>query len=206
MEKAREGFAVWLTGLPCSGKSTIAGILAGELESRRCPVEVFDGDVVRRWLTRGLTFSREDRDENVRRIGFVSQLLTKHGVGVIVAAISPYRAVRDEVRSSIKNFVEIYVGASVDTCIRRDVKGMYKRALAGELKHFTGIDDPYEPPLRPDLVLDTESDSPMQSAARVLWLLEERNLVSSLPADVSSQRGDGAGKHRVDPACARTQS
>jgi len=197
MHRPKEGFTLWLTGLPCSGKSTLAAIVAKELDRRQCSVEVLDGDVVRRCLTRGLGFSREDRDENIRRIGFVSQLLSRHGVAVIVAAISPYRALRDEVRATINNFIEVYVKASIDVCIQRDVKGMYKKALAGELEHFTGIDDPYEPPLNPELDLDTEAESPAGSAARILSLLVGKGLVDSSRPDLAPEGKDGVGKRHL---------
>ena len=197
MEKTKEGFTLWLTGLPCSGKSTLAAMIAAELGSRNRSIEVLDGDIVRRCLTKGLGFSREDRDENIRRIGFVSQLLSRHGVAVIVAAISPYRAVRDEIRASIGNFIEVYLRASVDTCIRRDVKGMYKKALAGELKHFTGIDDPYEPPLNAELILDTEMESPGESAAHILSWLQQSGLVAPLRLDVIPKGTDPTHKSRL---------
>jgi adenylyl-sulfate kinase len=144
-----------------------------ELRKRGVGVEVLDGDVVRTHLCKGLGFSKEDRDENIRRIGFVCGLLTRHGAAAIAAAISPYRAVRDEARSSIGNFVEVYVKASVETCIQRDVKGLYRKALAGEIKGFTGVDDPYEPPLQPELTIETEKEPPADSAARILQKLED---------------------------------
>src|SRR5215469_10729739 len=139
MNLKNRGFTLWFTGLPCSGKTTLAELVAKELEQRGRGVEILDGDVVRTKLTKGLGFSKEDRDENIRRIGFVCELLSKHGAIAISAAISPYRAVRDEVRSKIANFIEVYVAAPVEMCIQRDVKGMYKKALAGEITHFTGI-------------------------------------------------------------------
>lgn len=181
MKRANKGFTLWFTGLPCSGKSTLASIVAKELERRGRGVEVLDGDVVRTHLTKGLGFSREDRDENIRRIGFVCRLLSKHGVAAVAAAISPYRAVRNELRSSIENFVEVYVKTSLETCIRRDVKGMYKKALAGELKNFTGIDDPYESPANPELVIETEGTPPAECATRIMALLEQLGLVERLP-------------------------
>jgi len=141
-------------------------------------VEVLDGDVVRTNLTKGLGFSKEDRDENVRRIGFVCGLLSKHGAVAISAVIAPYRSVRDEVRSRIDTFVEIYVSTPLEICIERDVKGMYKKALAGEIRNFTGVDDPYEPPLNPEVVIDTQRESPRESAARVLLKLEHMRLIA----------------------------
>jgi adenylyl-sulfate kinase len=181
MAKANKGFTLWFTGLPCSGKSTLAKLVAEELQRRGRGVEILDGDVVRTHLTKGLGFSKEDRDENIRRIGFVCGLLSKHGAVAIAAAISPYRAIREEVRAGIENFVEVYVRTSLEACIQRDVKGMYKKALAGELKGFTGIDDPYEPPASPEILIETESESPAQSAARILAGLEQLGLVAPAP-------------------------
>ncbi len=174
-----KGFTLWFTGLPCSGKSTLAGIVAGELKRRERFVEILDGDEVRKHLTKGLGFSREDRDENIRRIGYVCRLLSRNGAVAIAAAISPYRAVRDEVRSGHEEgrFVEVFVNTPLEVCIRRDVKGMYKKALAGEIKQFTGIDDPYEPPLSPELILDAAAELEEQSAARILARLEQLGLV-----------------------------
>lgn len=180
MKKKEKGFTLWFTGLPCSGKSTLAGLVAQELDRRGRAVEILDGDIVRTNLTKGLGFSKEGRDDNIRRIGFVCSLLSKHGVAAIAAAISPYRAARDEVRATIENFIEVYVAAPLETCIGRDVKGMYKRALAGELKNFTGIDDPYEPPANPELIIDTQAEPPAESAARIVALLEKRGLVPKL--------------------------
>jgi len=175
--KKNRGFTLWFTGLPCSGKSTLAQLVAQEIERRGRGVEILDGDVVRTHLTKGLGFSREDRDENIRRIGFVCRLLSKHGAVAIAAAISPYRAVRDEVRATIENFVEVYVNTPLEVCIERDTRGMYKKAQMGEIKNFTGIDDPYEPPLNPELVIETAKETPAQSATRVLAKLEEVGLL-----------------------------
>jgi len=179
-----KGFTVWLTGLPSAGKTTLAKLLVSELQERGHGVELMDGDIVRQHLCKGLGFSKEDRDENIRRIGFVCGLLTKHGGVAVAAAISPYRAVRDAVRELIGNFVEVYVKASVETCIQRDVKGLYKKALAGEIRGFTGIDDPYEPPLKPELTIETEMESPRASVARIFRGLEELGYVKPL-----SERG-----------------
>jgi adenylyl-sulfate kinase len=189
------GFTLWFTGLPCSGKSTLALLVAAELERRGRGVEILDGDLVRTHLTKGLGFSKEDRDENIRRIGFVCGLLSKHGAVAIAAAISPYRAVRDEVRSSIANFVEVYVNTPLEVCIQRDVKGMYKRALAGEMKNFTGVDDPYEAPLQPEIIIETEKEPPAVSAERILTKLEEVGLLS--PADSPTYSEDEAEKIRA---------
>ncbi len=176
-----KGFTLWFTGLPCSGKSTLAELVAADLKRRGRGVEVMDGDVVRTHLTKGLGFSKEDRDENIRRIGFVCMLLSRHGAVAIAAAISPYRNIRDEVRSTIENFVEVYVNTPLETCIQRDVKGMYKKALAGQIKNFTGIDDPYEAPLNPEIVIETNSETPAESAARIVERLQHLGLVEHDP-------------------------
>ena len=167
------GFTLWLTGLSGAGKSTLATAVGHELRRRGVRVEVLDGDEVRQNLSKGLGFTREDRDTNIRRIGYVAKLLTRNGVVVITAAISPYRAVRDEVRREIGAFVEVYVKASLDECVRRDTKGLYRRALAGEIPQFTGVSDPYEEPLRPELVIDTEREVVREGAARVIDRLVE---------------------------------
>ena len=177
-----QGFTLWLTGLSGAGKSTLAGELAPLLRERGVPVEVLDGDEVRTHLSKGLGFSREDRDTNIRRIGFVARLLARNGVGVITAAISPYRAVRDEVRAEAVNFVEVYVRCSLDELVRRDVKGLYARALRGEIEHFTGVSDPYEEPLAPDVVVDSATDSVPESVARIMAVLEERGYLPRVAA------------------------
>jgi adenylylsulfate kinase len=177
--KKHKGFTLWFTGLPCSGKSTLAEIVEKELRRRERFVEILDGDEVRKHLTKGLGFSREDRDENIRRIGFVCRLLIRNGAVAIAAAISPYSKVRDEVRAGHEpgRFIEVYVNTPLEVCIKRDVKGMYKKALAGEMKNFTGVDDPYEPPANPEIVIDTPSETEQQSAARILTALEQLGLV-----------------------------
>lgn len=167
------GFTLWLTGLSGAGKSTLAAAVADELRRGGVRVETLDGDEVRQNLSKGLGFSREDRDTNIRRIGYVAKLLTRNGVAVIGAAISPYRAVRDEVRREIGAFAEVHVKASLDECVRRDTKGLYARALAGEIAQFTGVSDPYEEPLAPELVVDTEREDVAASAARVIDRLVE---------------------------------
>jgi len=173
------GFALWFTGLSGAGKSTLAAAVSRELLRHGIAVEVLDGDEVRQNLSQGLGFSREDRDTNIRRIGYVARLLTRNGVAVITAAISPYRAVRDEVRREVGAFVEVHVKASLDECIRRDAKGLYRRALAGEIPHFTGVSDPYEEPLRPELVVDTEREDVGDSATRVIERLVELGYLRS---------------------------
>ena len=173
----RPGYVLWFTGLSGAGKSTVAGLVLDELRSRRARVESLDGDEVRTHLSRGLTFSREDRDINIERIGFVAGLLSRHGVGVVTAAISPYAETRARVRGMVTNFVEIFVDAPVEACIERDVKGLYKRAMAGEIPNFTGISDPYEPPTDPELHLRTTEESPQASAGRVISYLEARDWI-----------------------------
>lgn len=153
----RKGFTLWLTGLPCSGKTTLAHALEADLRARHGGVEILDGDVVRTHLSKGLGFSREDRDTNILRIAFVAGLLTRHGVAVITAAISPYACTRSKARDLIGNFVEVFVDAPVTICQERDVKGMYKKALAGEIKGFTGVDDPYEAPANPEIIVRTHT-------------------------------------------------
>jgi adenylyl-sulfate kinase len=168
------GVTLWFTGLPCSGKTTISQLVFERLQRSRLKVELLDGDVVRQKLTKGLGFSKEDRDENIRRIGYVCHLLSRNGVIAIGAAISPYRAIRDELRRMIPCFVEIHVHCPLEVCTQRDVKGMYKRAMAGELKNFTGVSDPYEEPVQPELVLHTDQETPEQSAGKVLEYLRGR--------------------------------
>ncbi len=197
MKRLKRGFTVWFTGLPSAGKSTLAQILAVELRNRGHGVEVLDGDVVRQHLCKGLGFSKEGRDENIRRIGFVCGLLTKHGATAIAAAISPYRAIRDEVRASIGNFVEVYVKTSVEACIARDVKGLYKKALAGEIKGFTGVDDPYEPPLMPEITIETELEKPHVSAARILRRLEELGYVEPSPGTSYTPEEEASIRERL---------
>src|SRR5579864_263776 len=160
------GLTVWLTGLSSAGKSTIAAALCDTLRSRGHAVEWLDGDVIRRALCKDLGFSKHDRDENIRRIGFVAELLARHGVIVIVSAISPYRAARAGVRASIPNFLEVYVRAPLAVCEQRDLKGIYARARSGEIHGVTGIDDPYEPPESPDVECRTDLESIEESAAK----------------------------------------
>lgn len=165
------GFVLWLTGLSGAGKSTIAGRVEAELAALGHKTQVLDGDEVRTNLSKGLGFSKEDRDTNIRRIGYVARLLAKHGAAVIVSAISPYREVRDEVRAATPAFAEVYVRCSIDELTRRDVKGLYRKALAGELPNFTGVSDPYEPPLQPEVVVDSEHETVDESVAAVMRTL-----------------------------------
>ena len=173
-----KGFTLWLTGLPRAGKSTIAGLVAGRLRSLGVErIEVLDGDLIREGLCRDLGFSRSDRTENIHRISFVSKLLTRNGVAVIVAAISPYREDRELAREEIQAFVEVWCKASVDACAARDYKGLYEKARRGEITNLTGVNDPYEEPNDADLVLDTEGESPEQSADRVMDVLRSKGFV-----------------------------
>ncbi len=168
-----KGVTVWFTGLPCSGKTTLALKLSAELKKRGINCEDLDGDVTRKYLSKGLGFSKEDRDENIRRVGFVCSLLTKHGSVVTAAFVSPYRSIRDENRKMIGNFVEVYVKCSVEKCMERDVKGMYKKAIAGEIKNFTGVSDPFEEPEKPELVVETDKESEAESLKKIIAKLEE---------------------------------
>ena len=178
-----QGFTLWFTGLSGAGKTTITELVVDELEARGSAIEVLDGDVVRQNLSKGLGFSKEDRDTNIRRVAFVADLLSRNGVPVITAAISPYRAIRDEARAHMDGrFIEAYVKASVEECERRDVKGLYAKARAGEIKEFTGVSDPYEPPENPELVIETEQQSPDESAQQILVYLEERELIPAAVA------------------------
>jgi adenylyl-sulfate kinase len=170
----QRGFILWFTGMSGAGKTTISCIIHDRLRAHGLRVELLDGDMVRQSLCKDLKFSKEDRDENVRRIGFVAELLSRNGIIAIVAAISPYRALREEIRSRSGTFVEVYVSCPMDVLLSRDVKGLYKRALAGEIKDFTGISSPYEPPLAPELTIDSSGEEARESAAHVwstLWRL-----------------------------------
>ncbi len=173
-----QGFTLWLTGMSGAGKSTLARILEERLRAACRPVEVLDGDLVRTHLSKGLGFTKEDRDENIRRIGFVCELLSRNGVAVIVAAISPYREARESVRARIPCFVEVHVACPLGVLVERDTKGLYQRALAGEILHFTGVSDPYEPPASAEVVLDTDSETPEQCAARIWATLINLGYVS----------------------------
>src|SRR5688572_30851654 len=179
-----KGFTLWFTGLSGAGKTTISKLVETELHNRRNRLEILDGDVVRENLSKGLGFSKEDRDTNIRRIAFVANLLSRNGVPVITAAISPYREIRDEARQMMDGrFIEVYVKASVEVCEERDVKGLYAKARSGEIKEFTGVSDPYEVPEDPELVIDTESQSAEESAQQILTYPEEREFI---PAGVAA--------------------
>ncbi len=172
------GFTLWFTGLSGAGKSTLARLIEKRLREHDARVEVLDGDVVRTNLSKGLGFSKEDRDTNIRRIGFVCDLLSRNGVIAIAAAISPYREIRREIRTKVTNFVEVFVECPIDVLADRDVKGLYKKALAGEIQHFTGISDPYEEPQQPEVVVHSDSQTPEESAERIWTRLEELGLIS----------------------------
>jgi adenylylsulfate kinase len=183
---SRQGFTLWFTGLSGAGKTTIAELVRPELERRGLLVEWLDGDEVREHLSKGLGFSKADRDTNIDRIGWVASRLTRHGAAVIVSAISPYVAARQKAREMVEEhgtFVEVFVDASVEECARRDVKGLYEKAFRGEIQEFTGVSDPYEPPATPEVCIESEHEEPHESAARILQTLEERGLI---PAEVTA--------------------
>ena len=188
---SHRGFTVWFTGLSGAGKTTLATALATELGQRGAKVEILDGDEVRTNLSKGLGFSKEDRDTNIRRIGYVSRLLARNGAGVIAAAISPYRELRDEVRRSIEAegaaFIEVFVRCPIDILAERDVKGLYRKALAGEIKEFTGVSDPYEAPIDPEVVVETDRETIEESTNKIIQELERQRLLRTSQAPVSSQ-------------------
>ncbi len=180
-----KGFTLWFTGLSGAGKSTLATRIADELRHRGLRVEILDGDEVRTNLSKGLGFSKEDRDTNIKRIGYVCKLLTRNGVVAISAAISPYREVRDHNRKEIGHFIEVYVKCSIEALTKRDVKGLYKKALAGELKNFTGVSDPYEAPLNPDILVDSGTQRVEESAQAILSYLEQHAWIPKASATPS---------------------
>ena len=186
----KRGFTIWFTGLSGAGKTTLARAIESELNARDVKVEVLDGDEVRTNLSKGLGFSKEDRDTNIRRIGYVSRLLSRNGVGVIASAISPYREIRDEVRHSITgdggDFIEVYVQCPIDVLTERDVKGLYKTALGGEIKEFTGVSDPYEQPLAPEVIVETDHESIEESASKIIAALDARGLLEDKEETLST--------------------
>jgi adenylylsulfate kinase len=188
-----QGFTLWFTGLSGAGKSTLANLVAEELRGRGHRVEILDGDEVRTNLSKGLGFSKEDRDINIRRIGYVCNLLARNGVIAISAAISPYREVRDEVRKTHERFFEVFMKCPLDTLVARDVKGLYKKALAGEIKSFTGVSDPYEEPLTPELLIDSSAEQAEQSLRKLLATLEEKDFI---PRHAGPARKVSAGGSR----------
>ncbi|MDX6445599.1 MAG: adenylylsulfate kinase [Blastocatellia bacterium] len=188
--RSRKGFTLWFTGLSGAGKTTLAGVLDREMRARGLAVEVLDGDEIRTNLSKGLGFSKEDRDTNIRRIGYVCRLLSRNGVAAISAAISPYREVRDEVRQLIEadgaEFIEVFVKCPIEVLTQRDVKGLYKKALAGELKGFTGVSDPYEEPLAAEVVIESNRETVEFSVSKILRELEVRKLVPEIQVDAQS--------------------
>jgi len=172
-----EGFTLWFTGLPGAGKTTVSQLVWRRLRERGARAELLDGEVIRTNLSKGLGFSKEDRDTHIRRIGFVCDLLSRNGVIAIAAAISPYREIRDEIRRAVVRFIEVYVDCRLEVLVARDAKGHYGKALAGEIPHFTGVSDPYEPPLSPEVVLHTDRETPEESADKVWRKLGELGLV-----------------------------
>jgi adenylyl-sulfate kinase len=172
-----QGFTLWFTGLSGSGKSTISKEVARQLRERGMKVELLDGDVVRTNLSKGLGFSREDRDTNVYRIGWLCEVLSRNNVVAVAAAISPYRAVRDAIRGRIDNFVEIFVDVPLEEAISRDVKGLYRKAIAGEIENFTGVSDPYEPPENPEVVCRTAEESLGESVQKIMEYLDRQGLL-----------------------------
>ncbi len=174
---ADKGFCLWFTGLPCSGKTTIAKKLVPLLKERGLNTERLDGDVVRQSLTRDLGFSKEDRDKNIERITFVAKLLSRNDVATLVSFVSPYRQARNTAREQCTNMIEVFVKASPEECAKRDVKGMWAKALSGEIKGFTGVDDPYEEPEKPEILIDTDNESVDESTQKVLAYLEDKGFV-----------------------------
>jgi len=191
-----QGFTLWFTGLSGAGKSTLANLVAQELRGRGHRVEILDGDEVRTNLSKGLGFSKEDRDTNIRRIGYVCNLLARNGVIAISAAISPYREVRNEVRKTHDRFFEVFVSCPLETLVERDVKGLYKKALAGEIKSFTGVSDPYEEPLTPELMIDSSVEKVEHSLRKLLASLEEKNFIPRHAGAAGESRKVSAGGSR----------
>jgi adenylylsulfate kinase len=182
----KKGFAVWLTGMSGAGKSTISHRLAVELTKRGAAVEVLDGDIIRTHLSKGLGYSREDRDTNIARIAFVTSLLVRHGAAVIIAAISPYAEARADARARIGDFLEVYVRCPLAELVRRDVKGLYAKALRGEIDQFTGVSDEYEEPMNPDVVVETDKETVAQSVAKIVAALQSREYVEATEAAAQS--------------------
>jgi adenylylsulfate kinase len=195
---SQKGFTIWFTGLSGAGKTTLARMIESRLMGRGMRVEVLDGDIIRTNLSRGLGFSKEDRDTNIRRIGFVCNLLSRNDVVAIAAAISPYREIRDELREQIGAFVEVYAHCPLDVLAERDVKGLYKKALAGEIKHFTGVDDPYEEPFSPEVIVNTDVELPEQSAAKIMARLEDLGLLNRAPSEGYTEEDEEEVRRRLE--------
>lgn len=176
--KKTQGFTIWFTGLPCCGKTTIANHVASVLQKRKYLVEQLDGDIIRQIFSSDLSFSKKDRDENIKRATFLAKMLTRNNIVVLASFVSPYRKQRRRARKEIKRFVEVYVRCPVKICMKRDVKGMYRKALEGKIQHFTGVDDPYEEPEHPELIVDTDRESVDESVSKVLQKLEELGYLS----------------------------
>jgi adenylyl-sulfate kinase len=175
-----EGFVLWFTGLPCSGKTTVADLVAKKLKERKMKVERLDGDIVRKSLTRDLGFSKEDRDKNIERVTFVAKMLSRNGVAVLPAFVSPYIGARENARKETTNFIEVYVKCSVEECEKRDIKGMYKKAREGIIKEFTGVDDPYEEPPNPEIIIESDKETVEESVENVLKYLGENGYLAPI--------------------------
>ncbi|UCE27737.1 MAG: adenylyl-sulfate kinase [Candidatus Coatesbacteria bacterium] len=193
-----KGFTLWFTGLSGAGKTTVSSRVAEELKRRGHKVEVLDGDVIRTNLSKGLGFSKEDRDINIRRIGFVCHLLTRNGIVAIAAAISPYAEIRRENRELIGDFVEVFVSCPLEKLVERDTKGLYKKAIAGEIDNFTGVSDPYEEPENAEIILETEKETVEESVAKVLRELEERSYTKAAPDDGYSEEDEKKIQERLE--------
>lgn len=180
MRREQQGFVLWFTGLPCSGKTTVADAVAEELKKMNLKVERLDGDIIRQGLTKDLGFSKEDRDKNIDRVTFVAKLLSRNGVATLVSFVSPYREKRRQAREETTNFIEVYLKCPVEVCKQRDIKGMYEKALRGEIKDFTGVDDPYEEPLNPEIMLETDKETVQESVSKVMAGLRDLGLIAEV--------------------------
>ena len=193
-----KGFTLWFTGLPCSGKTTLADMVADKLRKIGLKVERLDGDIVRKSLTRDLGFSKEDRDKNIERVTFVAKLLSRNEVATLVSFVSPYREARNNARKETTNFVEVFVKCSVEVCQQRDIKGMYAKAFAGEIKDFTGISDPYEEPENPEIVVEADKRTESECVEQILSKLEEMQLLPSTKEEVYTKKEEEQIKKRLE--------